>query len=63
MTQASRILVVEDDADIARLVQINLVDAGYNVVHVADGAARSVDSRSDVAEAQRHGGLSSPAGG
>ena len=34
---ATRILVIEDDADIARLLQINLIDAGYEVVHVADG--------------------------
>jgi two-component system, OmpR family, alkaline phosphatase synthesis response regulator PhoP len=31
------ILVIEDDADIARLLQINLDDAGYDVTHVADG--------------------------
>lgn len=35
--EAARILVVEDDADIARLLQINLADAGYHVSHANDG--------------------------
>jgi len=33
-----RILVIEDDPDIARLVEIHLRDSGCNVEHVADGA-------------------------
>ncbi len=35
--ESPRILVIEDDADIARLLEINLIDAGYHVTHVADG--------------------------
>lgn len=34
---AARILVVEDDDDIACLLQINLADAGYAVSHAGDG--------------------------
>lgn len=32
-----RLLIVEDDPDIAELVQVNLTDAGYQVTHAADG--------------------------
>lgn len=33
-----RVLVVEDDLDIARLVQVNLIDSGYDVEAIEDGA-------------------------
>ena len=36
---AQTVLIVEDDADIARLVRMTLEDAGYTVRSVADGAA------------------------
>ncbi len=35
---AKRILVIEDDPDIARLLDIHLRDAGWEVDHVADGS-------------------------
>ena len=35
---APRLLVVEDDADLAALLRLHLTDAGYAVEHVADGA-------------------------
>ena len=34
-----RILVIEDDVDIARLVELHLRDGGYEVSHAYDGAA------------------------
>lgn len=34
---AKRILVVEDDADIAELLRLNLADEGYDVILAADG--------------------------
>lgn len=33
-----KILLVEDDEDIAALLRLNLLDEGYQIVHVADGA-------------------------
>jgi len=39
MTAARRILVVEDDADIAALLRLHLGDEGYAVTHAADGDA------------------------
>ena len=35
---AKKILLVEDDEDIAALLRLNLLDEGYQIVHVADGA-------------------------
>ncbi|HHG8772597.1 TPA: response regulator transcription factor [Raoultella planticola] len=35
---AKRILLVEDDDDIATLLRLNLQDEGYQIVHEADGA-------------------------
>ncbi|TCQ75515.1 DNA-binding response OmpR family regulator [Raoultella ornithinolytica] len=35
---AKKILLVEDDDDIAALLRLNLQDEGYQIVHVADGA-------------------------
>lgn len=35
---AKRILLVEDDEDIAALLRLNLQDEGYQIVHEADGA-------------------------
>lgn len=37
---AKKILLVEDDDDIAALVRLNLQDEGYQIVHEADGARR-----------------------
>jgi len=38
MDQSHKILIVEDDADIAELVSINLKDIGLNTRHISDGA-------------------------
>ena len=35
---AKKILLVEDDEDIAALLRLNLRDEGYQIVHEADGA-------------------------
>ena len=35
---AKKILLVEDDDDIAALLRLNLQDEGYQIVHEADGA-------------------------
>lgn len=37
MNASKRILIVEDDAPIAELLQLHLRDEGYEVVHMADG--------------------------
>ncbi|CAM3572224.1 response regulator transcription factor [Bordetella flabilis] len=37
MTSPKRILIVEDDADIADLLRLHLRDEGYEVVHAAEG--------------------------
>ncbi len=37
MNKMKRILIVEDDHDIAGLLQLNLKDQGYDVTHAADG--------------------------
>jgi len=39
MTASKRVLLVEDDADIAEIVALHLRDEGYAVVHATDGAA------------------------
>jgi two-component system OmpR family response regulator len=39
MDQAKRILIVEDDVDIANLLSLHLRDERYEVVHAADGNA------------------------
>ncbi|QMV73574.1 response regulator transcription factor [Comamonas piscis] len=39
MNPSKRILIVEDDAPIAELLQLHLRDEGYEVVHMADGDA------------------------
>lgn len=39
MTQPVRVLVMEDDSDIARLIQINLERVGYRVSLANDGEA------------------------
>lgn len=36
-TSAPQVLVVEDDADLAKIVELNLDHAGYEVDHAADG--------------------------
>ena len=38
MNASKRILIVEDDAPIAELLQLHLRDEGYEVVHMADGS-------------------------
>lgn len=38
MDRAKRVLIVEDDAHIANLLQLHLRDEGYSVTHTADGA-------------------------
>ena len=38
MDQPKRILIVEDDADIADVLSLHLRDERYEVVHSADGA-------------------------
>ena len=38
MNSAKKILLVEDDQDIATLLRLNLQDEGYEIVHEADGA-------------------------
>ncbi|MGJ3109475.1 DNA-binding response regulator, partial [Salmonella enterica subsp. enterica serovar Paratyphi A] len=38
MDHAKRILIVEDDADIADVLSLHLRDERYEVVHSADGA-------------------------
>mgnify|MGYP001014082289 FL=1 len=38
MDTAKKILLVEDDRDIANLLQLNLRDEGYQIVHEEDGA-------------------------
>lgn len=38
MNNAKKILLVEDDQDIATLLRLNLQDEGYQIVHEADGA-------------------------
>ncbi|WP_052284305.1 response regulator transcription factor [Kluyvera genomosp. 1] len=37
MNSAKKILLVEDDQDIATLLRLNLQDEGYQIVHEADG--------------------------
>ncbi len=37
MDTAKKILIVEDDADIARLLQLHLRSEGYQITHAADG--------------------------
>ncbi len=37
---SKKILLVEDDDDIAALLRLNLQDEGYQIVHEADGAQR-----------------------
>lgn len=39
MNDQRRILIVEDDLSIADFVEMALTDEGYQVVHMADGAA------------------------
>ena len=39
MTASKRVLLVEDDADIAEIVALHLRDEGYAVVHATDGPA------------------------
>ena len=39
MTAPKRVLLVEDDADIAEIVALHLRDEGYTVEHATDGAA------------------------
>ena len=49
MTDAqSRILVIEDDPDIARLLQINLEQDGYDVMWISDGTSGVEAARSGV---------------
>lgn len=69
MAGAKKIFLVEDDSDIASLLQLSLKDEGYEIVHEADGA-RALEStgetrlgcrypRSDAAGCRRAGDLSS----
>jgi DNA-binding response OmpR family regulator len=46
MGETRRILVVEDDPDIADMLRINLIDEGYGVDHVADGESALARLRS-----------------
>ena len=39
MTASKRVLLVEDDADIAEIVALHLRDEGYTVEHATDGIA------------------------
>ena len=39
VTPRQRILVVEDDKDIAHLLEIHLADMGYHITHTGDGEA------------------------
>lgn len=39
MTASKRVLLVEDDADIAEIVALHLRDEGYTVEHASDGVA------------------------
>lgn len=39
MTQPVRVLLMEDDSDIARLIQLNLERSGYRVAVASDGQA------------------------
>lgn len=38
MNNVKKILLMEDDYDIAALLRLNLQDEGYQIVHEADGA-------------------------
>ena len=38
MAGAKKIFLVEDDSDIASLLQLSLKDEGYEIIHEADGA-------------------------
>lgn len=45
---AKKILIVEDDGNIAELLHIHLRDEGFDITHAADG-----DSGSQLLESQR----------
>ncbi|SUX73837.1 osmolarity response regulator [Citrobacter freundii] len=38
MAGAKKIFLVEDDSDIASLLQLSLKDEGYEIIHESDGA-------------------------
>lgn len=45
MNNVKKILLMEDDYDIAALLRLNLQDEGYQIVHEADGARSSFITR------------------
>lgn len=51
MNSAKKILLVEDDQDIATLLRLNLQDEGYQIVHEADGAQALVQLEKQVWDA------------
>lgn len=51
MNSAKKILLVEDDQDIATLLQLNLRDEGYQIVHETDGAQALVQLEKQVWDA------------
>lgn len=51
MNSAKKILLVEDDQDIATLLQLNLRDEGYQIVHEADGNQALVQLEKQVWDA------------
>ncbi|MEW5559981.1 response regulator transcription factor [Enterobacter asburiae] len=51
MTTPKKILLVEDDQDIATLLRLNLQDEGYQIVHEADGNQALVQLEKQVWDA------------
>ncbi|MFV0263400.1 MAG: response regulator [Kluyvera sp.] len=51
MNSAKKILLVEDDQDIATLLRLNLQDEGYQIVHEADGARALLQLEQNVWDA------------
>ncbi|ENU7737937.1 winged helix-turn-helix domain-containing protein [Salmonella enterica] len=51
MSNAKKILLAEDDGDIATLLRLNLQDEGYQIVHEADGVQALVQLEKHVWDA------------
>ncbi|WGL54993.1 response regulator transcription factor [Kluyvera intermedia] len=51
MNSARKILLIEDDTDIATLLRLNLQDEGYQIAHEADGARALERLESEVWDA------------